>query len=253
MNAPLTRNTVTIGGALLLLFSPACGFFGEGLTISLTQSQLQRIMNAAFPIDSEGDALGVRLLQPVVTLEEGADRIAFALDISVSVVLEPGEGPAAQRAQERADERAQQQAEQPPPEGRGGRARQKARTKAEDTRQEARDRVGERGLVEAVADRDPELLSGTLAVSTGIRYDSSSGALFLDDVSIEQLDVEQLPGRFNDQVVRLSSGVIGRALQDRPVYELDESSTGGSIASAILQDIVVEDGTLQITVGIGGS
>ena len=77
MNAPLTRNTVTIGGALLLLFSPACGFFGEGLTISLTQSQLQRIMNAAFPIDSEGDALGVRLLQPVVTLEEGADRIAF--------------------------------------------------------------------------------------------------------------------------------------------------------------------------------
>ena len=252
MNAPLTRNTVTIGGALLLLFSPACGFFGDGLTISLTQSQLQRIMNAAFPIDGEGDALGVRLSQPVVTLEEGADRIAFALDISVSVVLEPGEGPAAQRAQERADERAQQQAEQPPPEGRGGRARQKARTKVEDTRQEASDRVGER-VVEAVANRDPELLSGTLAVSTGIRYDSSSGALFLDDVSIEQLNVDQLPGRFNDQVVRLSSGVIGRALQDRPVYELDESSTGGSIASAILQDIVIEDGTLQITVGIGGS
>ncbi len=253
MNAPLTRNTVTIGGALLLLFSPACGFFGEGLTISLTQSQLQRIMNAAFPIDSEGDALGVRLSQPVVTLEEGADRIAFALDISVSVVLEPGEGPAAQRAQERADERAQQQAEQPP--RRKGAAAGRGRRPAPRQRTPVRRRAtgSAKGVVEAVADRDPELLSGTLAVSTGIRYDSSSGALFLDDVSIEQLDVEQLPGRFNDQVVRLSSGVIGRALQDRPVYELDESSTGGSIASAILQDIVVEDGTLQITVGIGGS
>ena len=242
------------GITLLLLSSPSCSFFAEGLTISLTQNQLQRIVNAVFPIETEQDALGVALSRPVVTLEEGADRIAFGLDISVSVVLEPGEGPAAQRARERADERAQQQAPEPEQlraEERVARGRQKARAKAEDTRREARDRVGTR-REEATANRDPELLRGTLVVSTGVRYAPSSGALFLDDVVIERLDFDQLPGRFNDLVIRLSSGVIGRVLRDRPIYELDASSTGGSIAGAMLRDIVVEDGTLKITVGGGG-
>ncbi len=248
------RRAILAGVTLLVLSSPACGFFGEGLTISLTQNQLQRIMNAAFPLEIEQEALGVALSRPVVTLEEGADRIAFGLDISVSVTLEPGEGPAAQRAQERAGERTRQQAtepEQAPAEERGARVRRKAGAKVEDTRRQARERVGER-VEEAAANRDPELLNGTLVVSTGIRYAAGTGALFLDDVAIEQLAVDQLPGRFNDLVIRLSSGLIGRALQDRPIYELDASSTGGSIAGALLQDIVVEEGTLKITMGVGG-
>lgn len=233
--------------ALAVLMPAGCG--GDGLSISLTQDQLQRIVDAVFPLEGERDAVGVSLAGPRVTLEEGSDRIAFGLDIAVSVVLEPGEGPVAGAVDERAQQREAETEAAAEEEGRGTRARNKVKGKAQDKTQEARGEAQER--VEARSEnRDPELLSGTVTVSTAVTYEASTGELFLTDFRVEQLDVDQLPGRFNKPVTNLASRLVSNALNQVAIYQIDDSGLGGSIARAMLDDVVVEDGVLKITVGL---
>lgn len=233
--------------ALVASFTAGCG--GDGLSISLTQDQLQRIVEAVFPLEGERDAVGVSLSSPRVNLVEGSVRIAFGLDISVLVVLEPGEGPLADAVDERVPERATEPEAATEEAGRGARARSKVKSRAQDKAQDSRAQVQDR-VEERVENRDPELLNGTVTVSTAVLYEASSGELFLTDFRIEQLDVAQLPGRFNEPVTNLASNLVSRSLDQVPIYQIDDSSVGGSIARALLNEVIVEDGVLRITVGL---
>ena len=239
---------LTVVAALALLTAAGCA--GGGLSISLTQDQLQRIVNAVFPLEGDRDAVGVALTDPAVSLIEGSDRIAFGLAISVSVVLEPGEGRIAEAAETRVEERTAETEAAAEEGGRGARARRKVQSKAQGKVQDARGQVQDR-VEERAENRDPELLSGTVTVSTAVRYEASTGELFLTDFRIEQLEVEQLPGRFNDPVTNLASGLLSRGLNQVPIFQIDDSSLGGSIARALLNEVVIEDGVLKITVGLG--
>jgi hypothetical protein len=236
--------------ASVALASGGCAFFGEGINIELNQDQLQRIVDAVFPLDNAEEAsnVTVALSQPVVTLTDGGDRIGFGLDITVTVVLEPGEGPLAERAEERQAEREEAPAAEP--EGRAGRAKARVRGKAQDTADAASDRAGA-AMQERADERGPTTLTGTVAVSSGIRYDNDAGQLFLDGVSIDQLDIDQLPQRFNAPVLRLSSAAITRALQETPIYTIDTATTVGGIADTLLRDITIADGVLRVTIGVG--
>lgn len=242
-----------VAPAVLAVFAAAlcsgCALAGDGINITLTEDQLQRIVNAVFPLEGAGDAIAVTLSEPVLTIPNGSDRIQFGLEIAVSVVLEPGEGPVAERAEQRRDERpaANQGADS---EGRRDRARAKARGKVENAAGVARERASDT-VRERTADRDPTLLTGTVAVSSGVRYDNESGSLFLDGVTIEQLDIDQLPQRFNDPVMRASSAAISRALEQNPIYEVDDSSFTGRLIDTLLRDITIEDRTLKVVIGVG--
>ena len=238
------RRVASVAVLLIAVFPSACG---GGLSISLSQDQLQRIVGAVFPLEGEGDPVGVNLTSPQVTLAEGSNRIAFGLDISVSVVLEPGEGRLAQEADRRADQRAQETDEAVAEGRRGARVREKAQGRARDKRADVQEQVGER-----VQSRDPEILSGNATVSTGVRYEASSGELFLTDFRVEELTVDQLPDRFTEAVTNLASGLVSRALNQVAIFQIDDSGLGGSIARALLNEVVVRDGALTITVGIGG-
>jgi hypothetical protein len=76
-------------------------------------------------------------------------------------------------------------------------------------------------------------------------------SLLLDGVNIDQLDIDQLPQRFNDPVLRISSAAITRTLQQTPLYIIDESTTVGGIVDTLLRDITIADGVLRITIGVG--
>jgi len=252
ISSPVSRIALGVA-AVVALASSGCAFFGEGINIELTQDQLQTVMDAVFPVDNadEGANTTVALSAPTVTIPDGGDRIGFGLDIAVTVVLEPGEGPVAERADERQAEReAAETTEATEPEGRGARARNKVKGKASDTADAVREHAGE-AVQERAADRDPTTLSGTVAVSSGIRYDNDKGQIFLDGVNIDQLTIEQLPQRFNDPVLRLTSAAITRALQETPIFTIDESTTAGGLVDTLLRDITIADGVLRITIGVG--
>ncbi len=243
------RLTTGLALAAALISMTAAGCSGDGLSISLTQDQLQRVVDAVFPLEGEREAVGVQLTDPVVGLVEGSDRISFALAIAASVVLEPGEGPVADRVDERAEARAAEAEAAAEEGGRGARAKNKVRGRAQDRAQEARGEAQQR-VEERLENRDPEVLTGMVGVSTAVRYDASSGELYLTDFRVEQLDVDQLPGRFNEPVTSLASNLVARGLDRVAIYQIDDENLGGSIARALLNDIVVEDGALKITVGL---
>jgi hypothetical protein len=247
------RRLFRISAGVVAVFAAAlssgCALAGDGIDITLTEDQLQRIVNAVFPLEGAGEAIAVTLSAPALTIPDGSDTIRFGLEIAVSVVLEPGEGPLAERAEQRREEGAEAN-QGAAPEDRRGRARTKARSKAGAAAGAARGRAGE-AVRERTADRDPTLLTGTVAVSSGVRYDNESGSLFLDGVTIEQLDIDQLPQRFNDPVMRASSAAISRALQQTPIYEVDDSSFTGRLIDTLLRDITIEDRTLKVTIGVG--
>ncbi len=235
-------------GALAMVIATGCA--GGGLSISLTQDQLQRIVDAVFPLEGDRDVVGVVLSGPNVSLVEGSDRIAFGLAISVSVVLEPGEGRIAEGVEARTEERAAQTEAAAEEGGRGARARNRARGKVQGKVDAARGQAQER-VEERAANRDPEVLSGTVTVSTAVRFEASTGELFLTDFRLEEMVIDQLPGRFNEPVTNLASNLVSRSLNQVPIFQIDDSSLGGSIARALLNDVVVEDGVLKITVGLG--
>jgi hypothetical protein len=108
-----------------------------------------------------------------------------------------------------------------------------------------------RALRNAVTDRERTPLEGTVAVASGIRYDNATGQIFLDDVDIEQLDIDRLPERNRDAVLRLTSAAITRALRQTPIYTLEDAGTLGNLADTLLRDVTVADGVLRITIGIG--
>ncbi len=254
ISAALQRLSLLLVAAVALLGSGGCAFFGEGIAVELTEEQLQRIVDAMFPLDNADEAsnVAVVLSHATVRLDDGGDRIGFGLDIAVAVVLEPGEGPLAERAEERQAGRAQADATEP--EGRGGRARAKVRATAKDTVGAARDRAAVAVQTKAdtiAAEREPTTLTGTVGVSSGIRYDNDAGQVFLDGVNINRLDIDQLPQRFNDLVLRICSAAITRALQQTPIYTIDDATTIGGIADTLLRDITIADGVLRITIGVG--
>ena len=248
--SPIRRLSKGLAVTVVASFAAASACAGGGLSISLTQDQLQRIVDGMFPQTGERERVGVTLSNPSVTLANGSDQVAFGLAISVSVELEPGEGRVAAAVDERVEQRAAEADARAAEGGRGARARQKVQQRVQDRAGEAREGARQQ-TEERVENRDPELLSGTVAVSSAVRYDAETGELFLTDFRIEELLVDQLPGRFTDPVTSLASGLISSGLDRRAIYQIDDSSLGGSIARALLNDVVVEDGVLKITVGPG--
>ncbi len=100
-------------------------------------------------------------------------------------------------------------------------------------------------------DRERTPLTGSVAVSSGIRYDNDNGQIFLDGVGIEQIDIDRLPDNSRDRVRQLTSAAITRALQRTPIYTLGDAGTLGNIADTLLRDITISDNVLRITIGIG--
>jgi hypothetical protein len=99
--------------------------------------------------------------------------------------------------------------------------------------------------------RERTPLTGSVAVSSGIRYDNDNGQIFLDGVDIEELDIDRLPDGSRDRVLRLTSAAITRALQETPIYTLEDAGRIGNIADTLLRDITISDSVLRITIGVG--
>ncbi len=83
--SPRPRASLAPVGALAMLIATGCA--GGGLSVSLTQDQLQRIVDAVFPLEGDRDVVGVVLSGPNLSLVEASDRIAFGLAVSVSVEI----------------------------------------------------------------------------------------------------------------------------------------------------------------------
>ncbi len=114
------------------------------------------------------------------------------------------------------------------------------------------DRIGLQLDVSITPPQPLKPLSGRGSVSGKLSYKRIDGAFFFTEPRLETLTLD---GKTPDEVTKWREPVewvTGKALEILPVYRLDREDLKQAAASIVLQDVRVEDGGLNVTLGIGG-
>ncbi|MCK4341038.1 MAG: DUF1439 domain-containing protein [Phycisphaerae bacterium] len=93
-------------------------------------------------------------------------------------------------------------------------------------------------------------LSGTGLVSTGIRYNPDDYSFYLTDPKIEQLAIQGIPIEYTDKVNEVAKKLALERINNYPVYQLKDDDIKQAAARLILQDLIVKEGKLVITLGL---
>ena len=89
--------------------------------------------------------------------------------------------------------------------------------------------------------------AGRIGLAGRPRYVASQGQLFLDDFEIKHLDVAQLSAEYVEWVQTGATLLARHALQDHPVYTLDDSTAKGAFEKRAISDVRVIGGKLRVT------
>ncbi|XHS76543.1 DUF1439 domain-containing protein [Burkholderiaceae bacterium UC74_6] len=92
----------------------------------------------------------------------------------------------------------------------------------------------------------PRERSGHLGMSGRPRYAPGQGQLFLDDLQVDQVDVGGVSGDHAEWLRYGATLAAQKALQDRPVYTLDERTAKGALAKRAISDVRVTGGKLRV-------
>jgi hypothetical protein len=119
------------------------------------------------------------------------------------------------------------------------------------TLQEGSDRIGF-GVTAAtnVSVNDTDL-AGRAHMTAAVRYDPEQASLSLVDPLVESLEISLLPEKYHDEVMAAASVAAKQYLDDYEVYRLETSGFRQKVARLALKSVVVEDGVLKITLGLG--
>ena len=112
---------------------------------------------------------------------------------------------------------------------------------------EGDDRVGL--VVDVRIALGPRERSGRIGLAGRPRYDPGQGQLFLDDLEVTTLEWPDLPAEYVDWVKLGGTLAVRKALQDHPLYTLDDSSARNALARRTVSDVTVVDGRLRVTFG----
>ena len=106
-------------------------------------------------------------------------------------------------------------------------------------------RVGLRMQIDATAAQQ-FAVSGLARVDGVPRFASSTGEIYLDDASIEELQIDGVPTLYLGQIQQLADGVVRDLLQDRPIYTLGQMGESKHIIGSEIKSIGVRDGKLVV-------
>ena len=93
-------------------------------------------------------------------------------------------------------------------------------------------------------------VGGTVDASAGIRYMAENGQFFLTNPIIENLEVQGVPEKYTDKINVALTKAIAEYYARHPIYILKTSDTKQALAKMVLQDVIVENNDLVVTLGI---
>lgn len=99
-------------------------------------------------------------------------------------------------------------------------------------------------------DNNPKPLGGSVDVSGGIRYVASRGEFFLTEPDIEQLRIQGIPDKYLAKAEQAITKALAHYYQDNPIYTLQRTNLKQAAARLVLQEVIVENKALVITLGI---
>lgn len=95
-----------------------------------------------------------------------------------------------------------------------------------------------------------EPLGGSVDVSSGIIYQPEQGAFYLADPVIDELTVQGIPVQYIEKVTTALTKALTKYYDSHPIYKLKASDAKQMAARLVLQDVVVADKALKVTLGL---
>ena len=107
------------------------------------------------------------------------------------------------------------------------------------------DRIGLRVRVDAkVAEQFS--VSGSARVDGVLRFASQSGEFYLDNASVEEMQIDGVPSLYLAQIQQLADGVIRDLLQDQAIYTLGQMGESKRIMGSEIKAISVHNGKVIV-------
>lgn len=92
--------------------------------------------------------------------------------------------------------------------------------------------------------------SGSTKIIGDLSYQAETGEFFLKNLSIDSLQIQNLPDEYLPQVTQVIESVAQNALSAYPVYRLDENDSQQKLAKAMIKSIEIKNQLLVIELGI---
>lgn len=92
-------------------------------------------------------------------------------------------------------------------------------------------------------------IKGSADVSAGIRYAAEAGEFYLVDPNIEHLETQDIPLLYSTKADDAIRKTLAAFFRSQPVYTLKDSDAKQKSAKMVLQDVMVEEGVLVLTLG----
>jgi len=91
--------------------------------------------------------------------------------------------------------------------------------------------------------------SGRGKIKGSVVYDADQGAFYLNNPSIEGLEIDRVPKKFYKKISAAIQVVLAKSLSKYPVYKLKDDDVKHQLAKSSLKSISVGNKTLLITLG----
>ncbi|MEH6348068.1 MAG: DUF1439 domain-containing protein [Bermanella sp.] len=92
--------------------------------------------------------------------------------------------------------------------------------------------------------------TGDLKIQGTLSYNAKEGAFYLKDPEIIELNINEIPPRFHDQIKQLAQKGVAKKLSNQPVYKLKDDDMKQNLAKSMLKSLQVKNKTLIATLGL---
>ncbi len=116
--------------------------------------------------------------------------------------------------------------------------------------EEDRVQVGLDALLNIRINDEPRELGGGVTITSGIRYDSTSQAFFLDDAVFDRLEIQGVPESWLTRVTDFAAKAAREFVEKKPIYRLEAKDAKTAAATLLLKGFEVHDQAVYVTLGI---
>ncbi|WP_027359005.1 DUF1439 domain-containing protein [Desulforegula conservatrix] len=95
---------------------------------------------------------------------------------------------------------------------------------------------------------------GTIQATSGLKFNTDTGELFLNDCQVDKLDIKNIPAQYTEQITELTkftNTTLTGLLSQHPIYVLEskDRDVDTIIGKFKLQDMQIQNGKLVLTMG----
>jgi hypothetical protein len=92
--------------------------------------------------------------------------------------------------------------------------------------------------------------TGPARIAGTISYRRENGSFYLNNPTVTQLEIDQIPSQYHAKVRELGQFALDNAVNQRPIFTLDDNDVRQKMAKTALESVTVNDGKVVIVLNV---